>query len=370
MGFASSTPPPPSGPTGAWNDVLTHGDQLDIASHVGPWALQATAKGGESLQAMSVPGRGYWRADTPAEFAPTGAYAYNNISTNRGGIVPAGGLVIDGFAIPAGTYVAQFRDFSSGDVYASGTNKIMFRGCRMRNGSRAPGFWNDSTANAQLFLMFCDAGGLGALDAQYNEVPFKIAGAPNSILFRNYISYTTTGIQITVSGCQVMENYVEKMTYYYGPGIPPGESTDKHLNGFTCNGGITSILMRRNVFFLQTPDDAGRNINQTDCISFFNDGAPYNGGGSNADGTLGYQITDNYVGGGVGISGGAVFYLGERQDGAAQGFVVTGNKLTTQWGTPTSINGGTPPVWGTLGSVWSNNTWKDGPNAGNTIGAP
>lgn len=46
--------------------------------------------------------------------------------------------------------------------------------------------------------------------------------------------------------------------------------------------------------------------------------------------------------------------------------VMTGNKVTTQY----YPNGGSYgalaayPVWGTLGNVWSNNTWADGPNVG------
>jgi hypothetical protein len=28
---------------------------------------------------------------------------------------------------------------------------------------------------------------------------------------------------------------------------------------------------------------------------------------------------------------------------------------------------GTPPAWGSSGNTWSNNTWYDGPNAGQTV---
>lgn len=352
--------------SGTFNQAVTHGDQLRLAYDVGPWALQQVAKGSESLEAMSLPGRGYWRTDTPSEFAPTGSYTYNDTPSNKGGIVPGGGLTIDGYSIPAGTVVTQFRDFSAGDFFCSGTTPVLFRGCRWRHANRAPGDLNENTNGAPLFLFYNDAGGLGAADAQYNEVPFKLNASTNSVVHRNYLSYTTTCIQVNANGVRVTENYCHKLTYYYGPGIPPGESTDKHLNGFTCNGGITHIILARNVFLAETPDDAGRTINQTDCISFFNDGSPYNGGGTNADATTGYRIVDNYVGGGVGVTAGGVFYGGEPQDGAVNDMQFIGNKVTTQWGTPTTVmaNG---PTFGSNGNVWSSNTWADGPNAGQTI---
>ena len=69
---ASSWVADTSEPTG-----ITHGEQLTINS-VGPWSLQNVANGTESLQAMTTPGRGYWRMDTPNEFSSTGTYVYND----------------------------------------------------------------------------------------------------------------------------------------------------------------------------------------------------------------------------------------------------------------------------------------------------
>lgn len=353
--------------------TITHGQQLvpqgSSGVNVGPTALLGTFGYPGNLETMSVPSRGYWRTDTPDEFAPTSTYVYNNTLTNKGGVVPAGGMVIDGFTIPAGTRVVQFRDFSAGDFFASDPTKFMFRGCRFRNPEKAPGLLNNTGTSGAFYIFFCDAGGVSAANADYNEVPFKLGngGSNGSVFYRNYITYTTTGIQINSNQCALIENYISKMTYYYGPNPPPGETTDKHLNGFTTNGGINSILLLRNYITLPSPDDAGHTINQTDCISFFQDFGTFIGSGTNPlDGnSVGFQVRDNYVGG-----GGIPIYCGLNAGKASStvtNFQLIGNKVTTQWWPQGGAQGGpttAEPPWGTNGNVKSGNTWADGPLAG------
>ena len=314
-------------------------------------------RGSESLTVVTKPTRGYWRSDTPAEFVPNQPYVYNDSSTNRGGQVPSTGMNIDGYFVPGGTYVAQFCDLSASDFYCSGSNRILFRGCRFRNRQTAPGSFNDTTNNAPLYIFYCDMGGLGAADSQYNEIPIKISGSAGSIIYRNYISYTTTGIQVNASNCEVVENYVHRLSYYYGSSGPPNESTDKHLNGFTSNGGMANILLLRNVFLLESPDDAGRTIDQTDAISFFQDFGAFNGSGRNRDGTLGYQVKDNYVGG-----GGYCVYAGQNAgsaSGSVRNMVLTGNKISTKWWPRGGYFGAitAEPPWGSYGNLKSGNTF-------------
>lgn len=348
--------PPTSG-------IVTHGEQLTTA-HTAPTALGVT---NGQLTTPNVPSRGYFRGDTPLEFVPNQTYAYNDDPSNKGGIVPAGGMLIDGYAVPAGTYVAQFQTFTT-DFYISGSTSLMFRGCKIRGVNRAPGYWNTAAGwSGKMYIGYCDLGGLGATDADYNEVPIKINAGSGGIIYRNYISYTTTGIQINANGYDLTENYIEKLTYYYGPNPPPGESTDKHINGITLNGGETCIRILRNYIVGQNPDDAGRTINQTDCISFFQDFGTFPGSGTNRDGSTGYQVLDNYVGG-----TGYCIYAGKNagsSSNSVQNMVMTGNKVTTQWYANGGANGylAAAPTWGTLGNVWSNNTWADGPNAGQLV---
>lgn len=354
---AALTTLPPSG------GGVVHGEDLTI-SDTGHDALGVAAG---SIPMTTTPTRGYFRGDTPLEFVPNQTYVYDDSPANKGGIVPAGGLVIDGYNIPAGTYVAQFQEFAS-DFYMSGSASYLFRGCRIRGVNRAPGYWNTAAGySGRLYIGYCDLGGLGALDAQYNEVPIKINNGSGGVIYRNYISYTTTGIQINVNGYDLIENYIEKLTYYYGPNPPPGESTDKHLNGITLNGGEACIRILRNHIVGQSPDDAGRTINQTDCISFFQDFGTFPGTGTNSDGSTGYRVLDNYVGG-----TGYCIYAGKNAGSAAdsvQNMVMTGNKVTTQWWPNGGANGplAAAPAWGTLGNIWSNNTWADGPNGGQVI---
>lgn len=356
--FAAYPAATPQGPAN-----IVHGEQL-VVSDTGHASLGV---GTAQLAVTSTPVRSYFRSDTPTEFIPDQPYVYNDLSTNNGGVVPAGGLVIDGYFVSAGTYVAQFQNFSS-DFYVSGGNSYLFRGCRIRGSNRAPGYWNTAVgATGKLSIGYCDLGGTGASDAEYNEVPIKISSGAGGIIYRNHISFTTTGIQINANGYDLTENYIEKLTYYYGPGIPPGESTDKHLNGVTLNGGESCIRILRNHIIGQNPDDAGRTISQTDCISFFQDFGTFPGSGTNSDGSVGYQVLDNYVGG-----TGYCFYAGKNAGSGASSvnnMVISGNKVTTQW----YPNGGSfgpfaaEPTWGTLGNIKANNTWADGPNAGLTI---
>ena len=49
--------------------------------------------------------------------------SYNNDPNNHGGIVPAGGATIDGFTVPAGTWVAQFNDFGNDSILINGNNQ-------------------------------------------------------------------------------------------------------------------------------------------------------------------------------------------------------------------------------------------------------
>lgn len=345
---------------------ITHGEQLirqgDVGVNVGPTALIGASGYPGTLETMSLPGRGYWRGDTPDEFAPTGDYIYNNSSTNHGGVVPVGGVTIDGYQIAAGTRVVQFRDFSAGDIFLNNSTNFLFRGCRFRHTNRAPGDFNTNVANTgSLNVFYCDMGGLGAQDEDYNEIPIKISAASTSIIHRNYLSYTTTAIQFNIGIGSITENFIENITYYYGPNPPPGESTDKHLNGIKMEGAAPGMQVKilRNKILAQNPDGAGRTVSQTDCIGLIQFTGTFEG-----DGTIGIQIKDNYMGG-----TGYCIYAGKNSGSASdsvQNLVLTGNKITTQWYSTGGSFGPitAEPTWGTLGNVKSNNTWADGPNQG------
>ena len=93
------------------NTGITHGSQLtrrwlgmehlEIATN----QLRATAVNGERIST--------WPTDGLPSWIPNAPYVYNNDPNNHGGIVPAGGMLIDGFQVPAGTWVSQFNDFGN-----------------------------------------------------------------------------------------------------------------------------------------------------------------------------------------------------------------------------------------------------------------
>lgn len=350
---------------GTVGSTVTHGSQLTTAK-VGLTALGLTSS---DTSAMTLPSRGYWRTDTSSEFIPAQAYVYNNNPSNKGGTVSAGGMTIDGVFYPAGTQVCQFRNLTGQDFYcsASGTH-FLFRGCYKRDTQKAPGTFNMAAGSTgRVSVHYCDLGGAGAADLQYNEVPIKMSAGGGGTILRNYISYTTTAIQVDVPFYDIIENYIEKLTKFYGTSAPPGESTEKHVNGINIIGGQSCIRVLRNYVIGQSPDDAGRPLQDTDCIYFSQFGGPYLGTGTNSDGTVGYQVKDNYVGG-----TGYCFYLAKNAAdpvGTVKNFVFTGNRVTTQvfatggfYGPVTDV-----PPWGSDGNVQSDNLWADGASAGQSF---
>lgn len=348
--------------------TIAHGEQLSL-SDVGPAGLgvtelEKTAVNDERISTWPTDGLPSWIPDAP--------YVYDDNPQNHGGVVPAGGMDIDGFQIPGGSWVVQFRDFGSDSIIVSGNNDgtspdlpgVVFRGCRWRGAITAPGFLNVyANSNTKIWILYSDAGGLGASDADYNEIPFKLSDSTtDSVYYRNYISYTTTAIQPGSLGPQIIENYIEKITYYYDGQPPPGESTGKHLNGVSLNGGQTNALILRNKILLQNPDDAGRTVDQTDCIYFKQEPGTFPGTGKNVDGSMGYAVKDNYIGGGAySVYAGWDSSEGAPAPGSVKNMVLSGNRITTQWWPKGGALGAIAkePPWGTDGNEKTENTFAE-----------
>lgn len=367
----STSPSAPTTNTGSSTDgvvAITNGEQLTTAmmTYSALGVSQAQLQDVNPTERIST-----WPGNPFPHWIPQTPYVYNNDPNNHGGIVPAGGLTIDGFFVPAGVWVSQFQNYTDGVIMegtcgsATSWPGIVFRGDRFRGSILAPGFFNEngcSTTGGKAWFLYNDMGGLGAADAQINEVPLKLNVTP-AVIYHNYISYTTTGVQINTSNCLVLENYIEKLTLYGGASGPSGTGP-AHLNGFTTNGGIANIRIERNKILLQSPDDAGHSISQTDAISFFQDFNNYPGGGVNDDGTTGYRVLNNYLGG-----GGYTIYAGTGSYGSVSDMAIMGNKFTTQWWPKSGYWGvlAAGPTWGTNGNIWSGNTWADGASAGQGI---
>ena len=336
---------------------ITHGEQLTI-NDVGPWKLQNVAKGAESLDVVPVPGRGFWILDTPAEYAPTGAYVANNLASNKGGIVPAGGVTIDGFALPAGTVVCQFRDLSGADFSAHVGGTYLFRGCRFRqNGVGDPSQFNDFNATYTNYLHYCDMGGLSAADVDADAPFWKSIGGVGHRVLRCYMTYEKVALQPNVHDFQILENYIDKITWFWGAAGPPGGGGPNHTAAIGCEGGIHGLRIMRNRIVIPSPDDAARVIENGATVAMEGTGSdvPYSD----------CQIVDNYV------AGANYAFLLFGEDPGQTNLVVTGNKVTTQWWTNGGISGplqaGPFPVpWGSNGNVKSNNTWADDYGTGGT----
>ena len=343
--------------------AITHGEQLTVAK-TGYEALGITRAslpqaGDPSARVSNYPGNTMpdWLLPTPC--------VHNNDPSNKGGVVPTGGLMIDGFMVPAGTYVVQFLDFSDQQVIVEGTlggqygtfAGIMFRGCRWRCASSYVGMVNENGTNpgGKIWFHYCDMGGVGSQTADYCEIPIKINNTPSQV-YRCHLSYCTTAAQcVGFPGTNIIENYIERLTTF--------NTNGPHINGISINGGDTCYRVERNRIVAQSTEDngSGKIVDQTDCIAFFQDFGSYPGSGTNDDGTVGYRVINNYLGG-----TGYCLYAGAGTIGTVNNMQVIGNKITTV----SFPNGGTfgplaaEPNWGSNGNVKSNNTWADGPNAG------
>ncbi len=349
----SQLPLPRAGNSGtSITSTITLGSQLTLAM-TGPWALQGVTQGSETFARVMS---GSYNNYSDTSWRPTDTYVYNNSPSNAGGIVPAGGMTIDGYAVPAKTVVLQFCDCSNwGGLYfdADDGTSVMFRGCRFRptGGYSAPGFLNVHAFTHNIYAFFCDVGSAAPYTSttNYLQVGFQIQ---NGIFtaYRNYISYVVTGMQPNSDHSECTENYICQVTLYN-----PGE----HLNGISYAGGETCILCLRNNITLPRVDVLGNTIAQTDCIALFQDFGNYPGTGTNRDGSVGYKVDSNYVGG-----GGYCFY-GTQGSGSSANAVFSNNQVTTTiWPKGGYYGPAAHLLSGRNGNLSTNNTWYDGRNAG------
>ena len=383
---------------------ITHGIQLTIAD-VGPWKLQGVSKGSEVLSALTGAQLAERVCNDPnwgrPSWIPGTNYVYNNDPSNHGGIVPAGGMVIDGYNVPAGTWVVQFRDTSAGQMIIQGNSGdlgpawpgVLFRGCRMRSNWTAPGCYNGNAIanNGKIWFMYCDAGGTDIIAPNTCDSAIESQGnGPNDrqFIIRCYLSTAATLAFGRNNGDAFIENY--------GEIVPEFKPNLYHLNGLANGGGQTATLWLRNhLSFSPRADGVSKNPYykpQNDVIQMAADGGGYPGTGINLDGSKGYQIRDNYIGG-----ANYCLQLGVDKNNTSavvSNVVVTGNKFTTYWFSRFGETGicYKTPTWGVQGNVWSNNIYADdygsgawsyttgnagrqyplgnGPNVGATISAP
>lgn len=357
---------------------VTHGNQLTL-NHVGPWTVQGVSAGAETLRTVSGASLSErvsnWHARP--SWIPGTTYDVNDTSlTNYGGIVGGGGATIDGRVFAAGTYVVQNTLFSGNTSIIiegkGGTSGpfvgIVFRSCQMRNGYSAPGFYgqNSQSTDGVVAFHYCDAGSvdLATVCESAFESSHNLGANDRQHVLRCYISNVTSAAFGRNSGDSFVENYVRAVTDFGNPAY--------HLNGFANSGGETATLWLRNNMVLQKQSGSTQ---VTDVIQMAADNGGYPGGGANIDGSTGYVVKDNHLGG-----ANYVLQLG-RDVGRATTLAHThidGNTITTSLyanGGESGLGYKGPVAWdaddGTGdGNTWgtnSANTWYDGVNAGVTI---
>jgi len=351
----------------------TQNQVSSVNANTGPNALLAAANYPVPANPSSGPltlaalpgGQLFWRIDGSQttlqnNWAGLGAaYVYNNSASNHGGIVGAGGAVIDGYPVNAGTYVYQFLDLSLGtlDMLAGGPD-VMFRGCRLRAPATSPGFFNSQSGNyaKTLYCHYCDFGGAGS--SSECDIAVQIAQAGGLRMLRNYISWIGSAIQAEsgITGyLDIIENLIEDTTLY---------NATLHLNGIKLQGGNANALILRNSVIFDRTDSLGNQVTQTDPIGMIPTDGAFPGNGLNSDGTQGYTVSGNITGG-----GGYCYYLGSSAGNSpVSNLRFTDNLITASQYPAGGANGTTtfapPSGWGAQGNAQSGNTWADGASAG------
>lgn len=363
-----------SGGGAAWNDTITHGYDLEIGN-VGPWSLQGVARGSQSIQVMALPSRGYWKMDEPSEYAPTGTYVYNRLSTNHGGVVGSGGITLTGMTLnngttsadiflPAGTIVVQYRDFSAGDFSAQGqSGSYCFIGCVFRgDGIGQSSQFNDFTSTYTNRQLYCDMGGMEPAALAHWQMPFwKMIGGQNHVMFRNYCSAQYVTYQLNVNNPLCIENYITDLTWYYGETAPPGQGGEPlHMSSVGSQGGVSGHRVLRNVILCPSPDPLGTVFTQGAALTFGND---IDVAWSDV------WIKDNYLSG----MGFVIRLFGEYP--GQNNLQVTGNYVSSKWFTNGGASGvaqlgDNPVVWGSSGNVKSGNIWIDDYGTGGNGNTP
>jgi hypothetical protein len=365
----NSTAPGGGGGTMPGGDI-THGDQLTL-SKVGPWAVQGVSQGSETLRTIS--GASSERVSNwhprPSWIPGTTFDPLDLSNTNYGGIVGVDGVTLDGRTYAAGTYIVQNTNFSGNNSIIiegkAGTSGpfvgVVFRACRMRGYYLAPGFFgqNSQVVDGTIAFHYCDAGGLDLVtpcESTYESS--GLSSLDHMLVLRCYVSRVTSGIFLRNNGDSLVETYMREVTDFGNPAY--------HLNGCANSGGQTATLWLRNNMVLVKQTGSTQ---LTDVIQFAADTGGYAGGGTNFfDGSSGYQVKDNYLGGAnytlqFGVDGGRGTTMANCN--------VSGNKITTSLYTKGGESGlgyKGPATWGTSGNVWAaSNIWADGANSGVSI---
>eukprot|EP00026_Physarum_polycephalum_P010502 Phypoly_transcript_10666.p1 GENE.Phypoly_transcript_10666~~Phypoly_transcript_10666.p1 ORF type:complete len:364 (+),score=53.44 Phypoly_transcript_10666:114-1094(+) len=288
----------------------------------------------------------------------TTPYVYNNEPHNKGGVVPPGGMVIDGFHVPEGTVVVQFRDFSGQQILVEGDcgkygkfAGVMFRGCRWRSDS-AFGMLNDAVSQkptgGKIWFHFNDLGGIEPMP----NCQFAIKVMHSQVqCYRNYISLVATGIQAFSDGPgnNLIENFIEDLA-------PCGN--DPRVFGIKFTGGDQAWRVERNHISVGNKSQSKESYG----IAFLPELGPFLGNGLNDDGEKGYIIANNHLGRRSRIFAGLP--AGAPQN-AVCNLKIIGNHAVNS---PSILIA--EPVWGKNGNVERDNTWVDGPNIGKPWNMP
>ena len=382
--YASPSPAAPASPATPY--PVTHGSQLTVAN-VGPWALQNVPQGSEVLLDISSEVASnnvvttYPGYPAPPAWIPGSTYVYDNSPSNHGGVL-AEDTVIDGWSVPAGTWICQFCDFNGqsvsiqGDCAGAGSSwpGVMFRGCRMREQWSAPGWYNQNSQrnDGTIWLNFCDAGGVenqwyssadGGGAQQYACDPMyenEGLGPPDmTIMIRCYLSMAVTFCGVNNSGDASIECYYDNWLAWFNPDGP--NSGYYHYNTYSYPGGsqTCNLFLRNHMSFSPQPGSQPWDYPLTVGYQMAADNGAYNGGGTNIDSSTGYQIRDNYIAGGD-----YCFSFGVDKDNTqadVSDVVVTGNIFTTYWFETFGSTGIAYKVctFGSQGNVWEDNTYGD-----------
>jgi hypothetical protein len=258
-----------------------------------------------------------------------------------------------------------------GSVRVTATaHDIVFRGCEVIGWATDLGGFHVEEGANNITFEYCTIHAAAPTDNtlnSYNNVRMQYgiySNATNTTVNRCNLYWGPDLLQVNNTGTVITNNYVHDMTFWSDTNGPGGFTGD-HVDCLQMNAGTDNVLIKNNNFECIRHD--GTYMDQTSALALFQDFSP----------SIGYtnvQVDGNLLAGPVG--GGAWTYCGyETSKGGAPGTgVVYSNNLFSykpfsSGGAPGSgfvLHSANQP-WNTNGNIWTNNTWYDGPNAGQIV---
>lgn len=233
----------------------------------------------------------------------------------------------------------------------SGAHHIIIRGCHFEN-TDANGACIKSVSDGTVHDIIIEYNEINGGNGHTRSVQYGVqAWGDNFEVGYNHFHDLADQLQINGAAPLVHDNYAHDLT----------NNGSDHCDIFQSNNGVDGGHVYHNTFILNQAGASGTPMDQTGCVSLFQDDVD--------TAYTNWLVEDNLVAGPVG--GGSAFYCGyEPAKGAGR---ISGSNvrfINNKFRYLTSTSGTNftaVPTWGSSGNSNSGNVWYDGPLVGQPV---